>query len=164
MKRKNKIDWYFHNTSKFIVDVCLNNEINTIIIGYNKEWKDEINLGKQTNQNFVSIPFSRLIRQLQYKAKLAGINIALQEESYTSKASFLDNDFIPTYKNEETEYVFSGKRIKRGLYLSKDKIQLNADINGSLNIMRKYLNVASNSIIGERSRGLIVSPILVNFS
>ena len=165
MKRNNKIDWYFHNISKYIVDICKENDINVIVIGHNKQWKDEINLGKKTNQNFVFIPFSRLVNMIQYKAKLEGINVVLQEESYTSKASFIDNDFIPTYNKEnDIDYKFSGKRKKRGLYVSKNGFKINADINGSLNILRKYLNVATKNILDVQSNsGLVVSPSIVGF-
>src|SRR5262249_18885399 len=97
-------------------------------------------LGRVTNQHFVQIPHARFIDMLAYKAKLAGIRFILQEESYTSRASFLDNDSLPTYDpKQEGKYVFSGKRVKRGLYRAKDGRTLNADVNGSLNILRKAL-------------------------
>lgn len=86
-----------------------------------------------------------------------------QEESYTSKVSFLDDDFIPVYGKSDNKFNSSGKRINRGLYQTKENPYINADINGSLNILRKYLNVASNSIIGERSRGLVVNPYIITF-
>ena len=163
LKRSNKLKWYMHNASKFIIDKCLENEINTIIIGKNNGWKQEINIGKQNNQTFVSIPFSLLVEQIKYKGRLQGINVIEQEESYTSKVSFFDNDFIPVYGKTDDKLNPSGKRIKRGLYQTKENHYINADINGSLNILRKYLNVASNSIIGERSRGLVVNPYIVTF-
>ena len=75
---------------------------------------------------------------LAYLGKAYNICVIEREESYTSKASFLDMDDIPTYKEgDETKYTFSGKRIKRGLYRSKNGTILNADVNGSLNIIRK---------------------------
>ena len=163
LKRSNKLKWYMHNASKFIIDKCVENEINTIIIGKNNGWKQEINIGKQNNQTFVSIPFSLLVEQIKYKGRLQGINVIEQEESYTSKVSFFDNDFIPVYSETDDKLNPSGKRIKRGLYQTKENHYINADINGSLNILRKYLNVASNSIIGERSRGLVVNPYIVTF-
>lgn len=163
LKRLNKLKWYIHNTSKFIIDKCIENEINTIVIGKNNGWKQEINIGKQNNQTFVSIPFSLLAEQIKYKGRLQGINVVEQEESYTSKVSFFDNDFIPVYGKTDAKLNPSGKRIERGLYQTKENHYINADINGSLNILRKYLNVASNSIIGERSRGLVVNPYIVTF-
>lgn len=101
---------------------------------------------------------------LKYKCKRYGINCILQEESYTSKASFFDNDFIYTYKSESKEqhYIFSGKRVNRGLYKSKN-ILINSDINGSLNILRKYLNVACDVIISPTSRGFVHNPVKISF-
>ena len=135
LKRNNKIKWYMHNASKHIIKILLDNEINTLIVGKNKEWKSNINIGKQNNQTFVSIPFDMFISQLKYKCKLNGINIIEQEESYTSKVSFIDNDYIPTYNKDDDKLNVSGKRIKRGLYQTKKSHYINADINGSFNIM-----------------------------
>jgi len=106
-------------------------------IGYNKEWKQEINIGSKNNQNFVSIPFRKILDILKYKLEDNGIEYKEQEESYTSKASYLDNDDIPTYKEETEEIKFSGKRIKRGIYKSKQEKIINADLNGALNILKK---------------------------
>lgn len=139
-KRNNKITDYMHKVSKTIIELCINYDISTIVIGHNNDWKQNINISKINNQNFVSVPIDKLIRQIQYKAEYYNINVVLQEESYTSKASFLDNDDIPIFKKGfKGNYIFSGKRVTRGLYKSKDKILLNADINGSLNILKKYL-------------------------
>lgn len=137
-KRNNKITDYMHKTSKTIIDMCLKENISKIIIGYNENWKDNINIGSQNNQNFVGIPYFKLIRQIKYKAKIYGIEVILQEESYTSKASFLDEDYIPKL-GEIEKPKFSGKRILRGLYKSKDNILINSDVNGSLNILKKYI-------------------------
>jgi putative transposase len=163
LKRNNKIKWYLHHSSKYIIDICVQNNINTIIIGKNDGWKQNINIGVKNNQTFVSIPFNILVQQIKYKGKLKGINIIEQEESYTSKVSFLDDDFIPVYGKSDNKFNPSGKRINRGLYQTKENHYINADINGSLNILRKYLNVASNSIIGERSRGFVVNPYIIIF-
>ena len=138
-KRNNKIIDYMHKTSKSIINLCLKENISKIIIGYNENWKQNINIGKCNNQNFVGIPYYKLIDQIKYKAKIQGIEVILQEESYTSKASFLDFDELPKL-NEVKNPKFSGKRIQRGLYKSKKGILINADINGSLNILRKYIN------------------------
>lgn len=149
-KRNNKIKDYIHKTSRFVIEYCIKNEIDTIIIGNNKNWKYEIELGKRTNQNFVQIPYSMLMSQLEYKAQDAGIKVIITEESYTSKASFLDNDILPKYnKDNQDKYVFSGKRIKRGMYKSKDGVLINADVNGSYNIIRKVVpNAFANGIEG----------------
>ena len=165
LKRHNKIKDYFHKVSRYIVNQLVEQSINTLIIGKNNGWKQETNLGKRNNQNFVQIPFNMLINMLQYKCKIQGINCILQEESYTSKASFFDNDYIPIYNKSKSEiknYTFSCKRIKRGLYKTNN-ILINADINGSLNILRKYLNVACDVIISSTSRGFVHNPVKINF-
>lgn len=137
-KREAQIRNYFGYITNKLVDLLINNNIDTFVIGYNKEQKQEINLGKKTNQNFVSIPFYKLREIIKYKLEEVGIKYVEQEESYTSKASFLDNDYIPTYKNDDTNnYKFSGKRIQRGLYKTASGKLIHADTNGSYNIMRK---------------------------
>ena len=163
LKRNNKIDWYFHNSTKYIVNQLVSNNINTLIVGKSNNWKQDINIGTINNQKISYIPFNKFIHQLEYKCKLNGINFIIQEESYTSKMSFLDNDYIPIYGVDDNKLNSSGKRIKRGLFKSKENHYINADINGSLNIMKKYLNVVSDSIISEGNRGLIVSPIRISF-
>ena len=131
--RENQINNYFHKVTTPFVNYCIANNIDTVIIGRNQNWKDSINLGKKANQNFVSIPFGRLYDLLKYKLELNGINYIETEESYTSKCSFIDKEVIC----EHDSYV--GRRIKRGLFKSKDGKKYNADINGSLNILRKYM-------------------------
>ena len=136
--RNNKINNELHVISRKIIDKLIDNNIGILVIGNNKGWKQNTNLGNRNNQNFVSIPYNKLIQQLTYKFEEYGGKIIIQEESYTSKASFLDLDPIPTYSNnQKCDYTFSGKRVKRGLYKSKNRILLNADINASYNIMRK---------------------------
>ena len=115
IKRNNKIKDYFHKATSYIVNQLVSDSINTVIIGQNKDWKQDINIGKQNNQSFTSIPHSMFINMLKYKCRLKGINVVCVEESYTSKASFLDNDPLPTLK-DGNKYSFSGSRINRGLY------------------------------------------------
>lgn len=134
-KRESKINWHLHNISSRIVNHAVSHGINTIIIGHNPEWKQGINIGRVNNQKFVSIPFSKLIEQIRYKAENVGINVILTEESYTSKCSFLDNE--PIEKHEK----YTGRRIKRGLFRTSTGIVLNADINAAGNIMRKVVPV-----------------------
>ena len=149
IKRENKLNDYLHKTSRYIVNHLVSNNINTLIIGYNKEWKQETNIGKVNNQKFVQIPYFKLVNQLQYKCKFEGINVIIQEESYTSKSSFLDNDFIPTFKSStELNYKFSGQRVARGLYKSSEGRIINADLNGSLNILRKAVPNAFDKCYG----------------
>ena len=139
-KRDNKISDYLHKASRYIVNQLVSRNVTDLIIGHNTGWKQGTNLGKKTNQNFVSIPFNRFIDLLCYKCALVGISVHIIEESYTGKASFIDRDFIPTYKPANlVKYKFSGRRTCRGLYKSKiSQKVLNADVNGSLNIMRKF--------------------------
>lgn len=131
--RNNKVKDYLHKSSRKIVNSLVSNNISTLIIGYNEEWKQNINLGRTNNQNFVGIPFYTFIKQLEYKCKLEGINVIFTEESYTSKCSFLDNEPIEKHEN------YLGKRIKRGLFKSAEGKLINADLNGSLNILRKVV-------------------------
>lgn len=134
--RENQIANYFHKVTHHFVNYCIANDIDTAIIGRNQQWKDNINLGKRVNQNFVSIPFGKLYDLLKYKLELNGINYIETEESHTSKCSFIDREEICHHDS----YV--GRRIKRGLFKSKDGVKYNADINGSLNILRKYMTKA----------------------
>ena len=119
-----------HKVSHLIVTYMETNNLNTLFVGKNTGWKEGINIGKTNNQNFVAIPYNLLISMLDYKCKLAGINMIIVNEAYTSKCSFIDNEKISKH---DTYY---GKRIKRGLFESKHGHRLNADINGSFNIMR----------------------------
>ena len=163
LKRNNKIKDYFHKASRYIVNQLVNQSINTLIIGKNDGWKQETNIGKKNNQNFVNIPHQMFINQLKYKCQLEGINVVEQEESYTSKVSFFDNDFIPTYQVNDELFKSSGKRIKRGLFRASSGVVLNADINGSLNIMRKHLNEVCDDLISPANRGLVMNPVKIQF-
>ena len=138
--RNRQVNHYLHVASKRIIDLLVKQGIGTLIIGKNPLWKQEASMGKRNNQNFVQIPHARFIDMLTYKAQLVGIQVEIQEESYTSKASFLDLDPIPTYTpNDETEHQFNGKRIGRRnrLYRAKGGKVICADVNGSYNILRK---------------------------
>ena len=117
---------------------CLNNNIDTLVIGLNKDWKQDSNLFKINNQSFQQIPFSKIIDKIEYKCKLNNIDVIIREESYTSKSNCLNYDYIPTYKKEDSkEYKFTGKRIKRGLFKTDSNILINSDVNGAVNILRK---------------------------
>jgi putative transposase len=135
-KRNNQIRDYFHKVSRKVINYCIQNNIGTITIGYNKLWKQAINLGKRNNQNFVQIPFAKLVAMLNYKAQMVGIQVVTSEESYTSKCSFFDNEPI------EKHDVYCGKRVKRGLFQTKNGNLVNADVNGALNITKKALPTA----------------------
>lgn len=149
-KRNNKITDYLHKSSRYIVNQLVSKDISQLIIGYNKLWKQDISIGKRNNQNFVNIPFYKFISMLEYKCKLEGIKTVTQEESYTSKCSFLDNE--PIQKQES----YLGRRIKRGLFKSSKGELINADLNGSYNIMRKVVSNFKKEI-----EGFAVSPRLV---
>ncbi|WP_017293506.1 RNA-guided endonuclease InsQ/TnpB family protein [Geminocystis herdmanii] len=138
-KREEKINDYFHKVSSYLVNLLLESEIDTLVIGKNKNWKQKVELGKRNNQNFTSIPHNKLIEKIKYKCQLVGITVIEREESYTSVASFLDLDEMPTYGvvREEEKVKFSGRRIKRGLYRSGSGKLINADVNASYNILRK---------------------------
>ncbi|KKM80841.1 hypothetical protein LCGC14_1335870 [marine sediment metagenome] len=131
LKRNNKINTLFHRISKNVIDYCILNDIGTIVIGYNKGWKQNINIGKRNNQNFVQVPFYKLVHQIKYKSELVGIQFVSINESYTSKCSFLDNEEIKKHNK------YLGKRICRGLFKSSDGTIINADVNGAYNIMKK---------------------------
>jgi putative transposase len=132
-KRNSKIEDYLHKASRVIVNHLVSNNIKTLVIGLNKGWKQDINLGKRNNQNFVSLPFSRFIKMLSYKCALVGIIVVTRNESYTSKCSFLDNEDI----KKHTKY--SGTRSRRGLFKASDGRMINADVNASLNILKLHL-------------------------
>ncbi|MEZ7718300.1 transposase [Leptotrichia wadei] len=137
-KRNNRINDYLSKATRIIINYCLNNDIGKIVLGYNEDFQRNSNIGSINNQNFVNIPYGKLRDKLIYLCKLYGIEFKLQEESYTSKASFFDGDEIPIYDKENIqEYKFSGKRIKRGLYQTSKGKLINADCNGALNILRK---------------------------
>jgi IS605 OrfB family transposase len=156
--RNQKIDNYLHHASRLIADVLSAKQIGTLVVGKNEQWKTEINLGKQTNQNFVSIPHARLIEMLEYKARLLGIKVILQEESYSSRANFLGLDPIPVYGKTDKDAVFSGRRIKRGLYKTSVGRLINSDVNAAYNILRKAIPNAFSDGIGS----CVVQPRRVN--
>lgn len=152
-KRNNKIKDKLHKISRQITNKLAVNKVKEVVIGYNKEWKQGINLGKKTNQTFVSIPYHRFIEMLKYKCALIGINVVEQEESYTSKCSSLDLEPIKKHDN------YLGARIKRGLFKTSKGVKINADVNGSLNIGRKVFGDA----FMPTNIGLVLNPIKLTF-
>lgn len=155
-KRKNRIDDYINKTCRYVINYCLSNNIGTLVVGYNQSFQCKANLGKRNNQIFTQLPFGKIREKLEYLCKRYNINYILQEESYTSKASFFDNDELPIYNADNPQtYEFSGKRIKRGLYQTKNNYLFNADCNGALNILRKS-SVVDLSIL--YSRGALDTP------
>lgn len=161
-QRNNRVDDYIKKTARYIVDYCITNDIGTIVVGYNLDFKRNSNLGKRNNQNFVQIPLGELRQQLEFLCWKYGINYIEQEESYTSKSSFLDKDILPEYKAEQP-YTgkFSGERIHRGLYKIKNGTTINADVNGSANILRKS---KQNFDYEKLCIGLLASPLRIRLS
>ena len=147
-KRARQINHYLHVTSRRVVDQLVKRRIGTLVVGKNDGWKQAIELGKRTNQNFVFVPHARFVEMLRYKAELVGIHVVVSEESYTSKCSILDLE--PIGKQE----VYAGKRVKRGLFRASTERCLNADINGAFNILRKVVPDAFGNGIG----GVVVHP------
>ena len=132
-KRNNKIKDYLHKASRILVNQLVSNNVSLVVIGHNKEWKQDINIGKVNNQKFVQIPYNQLIQMITYKSELQGIKVIQREESYTSKCSFMDNETICKHE------TYIGKRIKRGLFKSATGRLINADLNGALNILKKEI-------------------------
>lgn len=161
-KRKNRINDYINKTCRYIINYCLVNDIGTLVIGYNQSFQNKANLGKKNNQIFTQLPFGKIREKLEYLCKRYNINYILQEESYTSKASFFDNDELPIYNADNPQtYEFSGKRIKRGLYQTKNGYLFNADCNGALNILRKSSAVDLSILC---SRGELDTPKRIRIS
>lgn len=140
-KRNNLIDDLIHKASRKAVDYALSCGADTIVIGNNKNWKQNSKMSTKVNQSFISIPHSKLIQQIEYKARIVGINVIITEESYTSGTSFLDNE-LPIKENYN-----KSRRVYRGLFVSNEGIKINSDVNGSLQIMRKvFPNAFSHGI------------------
>lgn len=157
-RRKNQVNDYLNKAVRYIIDFCISRKIGTIVVGYNPTLKQETNMGKRNNQNFVQIPIFTLRAKLESLCERYGLNYVEQEESYTSKASSLDRDDIPVYNADNpTKVKFSGRRIKRGLYKTKAGHLINADCNGSLNIGFK----SKHEGFGRVSRVCLTQPVRV---
>ena len=152
IKRNNKVDDYIQKSTKMVVDFCKENNIDTLICGYNTGWKQESDMSKKVNQKFVSIPYLSIVQRLDYKCENEGILFKTTDESYTSGTSFLDGE-KPIKENYD-----KSRRVHRGLFITKEGEKINADVNGSYQIMKKvFSNVFDNGIVGA---GL--HPIVVN--
>ena len=151
-KRNNKVTDYLHKASRMLVNQLISREITTLVIGKNPSMKQDINIGKVNNQNFVQLPIMRFAEMVKYKCELEGIKVIYNEESYTSKCSFLDDEKICKHE------TYMGKRVKRGMFVSKCGIKINADVNGSYNIMRKAIpNAFANGIEGVGVHPLVLT-------
>ncbi len=161
-KRYLKIKDIFHKARHHIVKLAQEEEVCKIVIGQNKSWKQETDMGKKNNQTLCHISHRLLIQMITYKANAVGIQVVVIEESYTSKASFLDHDFIPTYGTNDQNATFSGKRMKRGMYRSAKGIGINADVNAAANILRKVVpNAWTNGIegLGVEQLASVLTPL-----
>lgn len=164
-KRSHRVNDYLNKSARYIVNWCRDNQISKIVVGYNPDLKQGVNLGKRNNQNFTQIPIFTLNRKLQSLCERYGIEVAEQEESYTSKASFLDGDAIPTWNADSpTKYEFSGKRIKRGLYRTKNGWLVNADCNGAANVLVKHLKSSLDELRFGLGRSALAAPLRVFIS
>ena len=153
-KRNMKVSDYLHKTSAVIRDYCVKHRIGTLIIGKNNGWKREVEIGKINNQKFVSIPYDKLVQQLQYKLGDIGIKVILQEESYTSKIDHL------AFESMEHHATYMGKRVKRGLFQSSTGKLLSADVNGAIGILRKV--IGDDLLCKLFDRGVVLTPIKMN--
>ena len=153
VKRERKLNDFFHKVSKFIVDWCIEHKIGQIVVGHNDNWKQKVNIGRKNNQNFVQIPFDKIIQRLSYKAEEVRITLKEQEESHTSKCSFLDNEAVEHHK------TYVGKRIKRGIFKTAKGILINADVNAGYNIIKKAVSKAFSKENTDEIEGVALHPL-----
>jgi len=154
--RNNYLSSNFHLISKRVVNYCIDNKIDNVIVGYNKLWKENSQMSKKVNQNFVQLPFGKLINYIEYKCKLNGIKFSTNEESYTSKCDALALE--PIRKQE----VYSGERIERGLFKSSNNKVINSDVNGAINILRKVNKCKGESFVKKIAEsGAVIVPIKI---
>lgn len=160
--RNNKVNDYMNKAARKVIDYCIANDIGTLVVGYTETFQHSSHIGKRNNQNFVNIPYGQLRSKLEYLCKLNGIIFVKQEESYTSRSSFWDQDDIPVYNADNPrEYQFSGKRVHRGQYKTASGMTINADVNGALNIMRKSSVVDVSILYG---RGEVDTPVRIRIA
>ena len=158
-RRNRRISDVMHKSARYIINYCISHDIGTIVIGYNKDIKRNVNMGSQNNQNFVQIPTYQLRVLLMNLCERYGMQCIETEESYTSKASFLDLDELPVWNPEKPYHKpFSGKRVHCGLYVTGCNIMLNADVNGACNILRKS---KQNFDYEKLCKGLLTDPVRI---
>ena len=153
VKRERKLNDYFHKVSRWIVNYCIAHNIGQIIVGHNLNWKQKVNIGKKNNQSFVQIPFDKLIQKIAYKAEEIGIVLKEQEESHTSKCSFLDNEPVEHHDS------YLGKRVKRGIFRTIRGILINADVNAGYNIIKKAVSNAFAHAEADGIEGVALHPL-----
>ncbi len=162
-RRNHQVKDFLNKSARYVVNWCIERGISKIVVGYNPDLKQGVNLGKRNNQNFTQIPVFTFKRKLESLCERYGIEVVEQEESYTSKASSLDGDALPVWNADNPKsYKFSGKRIKRGLYRAAKGWVVNADANGALNILRKHTSKL-DEFLGQ-FRGCLAQPLRVQIS
>ena len=159
-KRNRQVRDAVNKAARLVINHCLENRIGTVVFGWNKGQRQEINLGSKTNQKFVQIPTARLKDRVEQLCQQHGLRFVETEESYTSKASFLDSDLLPIFGEKPEGWQESGRRVKRGLYRSADGTKINADCNGAANILRKVAVKLRLNLSGI-SRGALIAPFRI---
>jgi putative transposase len=149
-----------NKAARKVINYCLDNQIGVVIFGWNKGQKDCANMGKKTNQKFRQIPTGRLKERLAQLGEQYGIKFVETEESYSSKASFVDLDVLPTFGAKPEGWQASGKRVERGLYRTAQGYLVNADAQGAANIGRKVAAMLGLNLSGV-SRGSLSAPLRV---
>lgn len=161
-KRNRQMKDAVNKAAKIVINRCLENKIGTVIFGWNKRQKNSANMGKKTNQKFISIPIAKLKNRIAQLCEQYGIKFVETEESYTSKSSFLDNDMLPRFGEKPEQWQSSGKRVKRGLFRTATFGYINADCNGAANIIRKInVNGKFNLDLSGFTRGVLTAPIRI---
>ncbi|NEO73177.1 transposase [Moorena sp. SIO3H5] len=167
-KRNRQMRDGVNKAARLVINHCLINGIGTIVFGWNKGQKNGLNIGRKNHQKFTQIPTARLKYRISQMCQVFGIEFIEAEESYTSKASSLDNDSLPVFGEKPSDWKPSGKRVKRGLYRTASNLYVNADGNGALNIIRKVAGTirqsrrfANGSDLIELSRGALTTPVRV---
>ncbi len=161
INRNAKVRDYLNKAARYVVNHCIKQSIGKLVVGFNIEMKQSINIGSRHNQNFVQIPHSSFRFKLKALCERHGIKYIEQEESYTSKASFLDGDPIPVFDlDHPKEHKFSGKRVRRGLYRTEHNLLVNADCNGAANILKK----SKHNVLSGVSSGCLAQPLRVKIS
>ncbi|HAX77934.1 MAG TPA: transposase [Cyanobacteria bacterium UBA11372] len=163
--RNRRVKDYLNKAARYIINHCIDQGVGKVVVGYNPGMKQDSNMGTRNNQNFVQVPIFTLRLKLKSLCERYGIAFIEQEESYTSKSSFVDGDPIPVYNADNPlEFKGSGKRIKRGLYRTKKGWLINADINGAANILKKHLESSQDKLRFGLSRGCLAQPLRVKIS
>jgi putative transposase len=161
-KRNRQVRDAINKTARMVINHCLENQIGTVVFGWNKGQKDSVNLGSNTNQKFVQIPTGKLKERIKQLCEHYGIKFVETEESYTSKASFLDSDELPTFGEKPEGWQESGRRVNRGLYRTASNWYINADCNGAANILRKVATTLELNLDGV-GRGALTTPLRFRF-